>query len=589
MTDRQQGSAWERLQHIYQAAAAAHDGQRCLVAPSPQAREQIKEELAAARRSVGGQLALTLRSRRPQPPGFNDGLIYPGDMFPPGTPARQVRSAAADRAPLSGTLRVIVVLVEFEDQALTNKNKHFENLFFSTGVLSSGSVREYFLEATNGMVNIMGEVVGPYTLPRTIKEYANSASGTGRLQPNARTMARDAAIAADPQVDFNPYDNDGDGFVDAFVVVHAGPGAEATLDVDQIWSHKWVLPGGPYDADGTKIYAYLTVPEDARIGVCCHELGHLLFGFPDLYDVDDSSEGVGNWCLMGSGSWNGNGDTPAHPSAWCKANQGWVTVHNHAQNATVSIADVKTSHTVHRLWKNGASSTEYFLLENRQRTGYDRKLPGDGLLIWHIDESIETNSDETHPKVRLVQADNEEELEHGDNRGDGGDPYPGESNNTTFSIGSSPHSKAYNGADSGVSITNISPSGPVMTAQLAVVPKTPAQPKTTLKEMFDNSGKNILKEIFKEKEKEVAEGVNRGLPAPTLDSGVMPRMAQLEARMAALEARLNAIAPFIDAALRPDLTRGALDAEDDLAPLQKRTQSHAADAKRQFDTKLPDA
>ena len=139
-------------------------------------------------------------------------------------------------------------------------------------------------------------------------------------------MARDAALAADADVNFAPYDNDGNGYVDAFIVIHAGAGAEETGSSNDIWSHKWVLAGGEYVADTTKIFAYLTVPEDSRIGVCAHELGHLLFGFPDLYDTDYISEGIGNWCLMAGGSWNGGGDMPAHPSAWCKANQGWVSV-----------------------------------------------------------------------------------------------------------------------------------------------------------------------------------------------------------------------------------------------------------------------
>jgi len=68
---------------------------------------------------------------------------------------------------------------------------------------------------------------------------------------------------------------------------------------DDIWSHKWVLAGGARAVDHTKIFAYLTVPEDCKIGVCAHELGHLLFGFPDLYDTDSSSEGIGNWCPDG--------------------------------------------------------------------------------------------------------------------------------------------------------------------------------------------------------------------------------------------------------------------------------------------------
>ena len=141
-----------------------------------------------------------------------------------------------------------------------------------------------------------------------------------------------------------------------------------------------MLSGGEYVADTTKIYAYLTVPEDARIGVCAHELGHLLFGFPDLYDTDNTSEGIGNWCLMAGGSWNGGGDIPAHASAWCKAQQGWVTVQNVTTNGLLTIADVKDSHTVYRLWKDGAAGQEYFLVENRQKSGYDAHLPGDGLL-----------------------------------------------------------------------------------------------------------------------------------------------------------------------------------------------------------------
>lgn len=631
------------MQKVRRHAQESEDHQRCMVAPSPELRERIIEALAQQTESAAESVLVNrLRSIQRNRIGMNDGLIYPGSMFPVGTPVQQVRSAAANRAPLSGVVRVIVVLVEFSDQAMGETQAHFEELFFSQGVLANGSVREYFADVTNNIIDIQGQVVGPYELPRTLAEYAHGASGTGAALPNARTMARDAATAANPDVNFGPYDNDGDGFVDAFIVVHAGSGAEQTGSSGDIWSHKWVLSGGAFNADTTKIFAYLTVPEDSRIGVCCHELGHLLFGFPDLYDTDDSSEGIGNWCLMAGGSWNGGGDIPAHPSAWCKVNQGWANVNAPTTNVIgANIEDVKTSRTVYRLWQDGASGSEYFLVENRQRNGYDAGLPGEGLLIWHIDESIDTNEDETHYKVALEQADGKRDLENGSDRGDNGDSYPGSTNNSTFDNGSTPNSRSYAGVDTCVAVRNIGPPGAAMRADLIVQcgKSLIKDLKDSRKEKFekDKSEKEIRKdklekdikekdkfekdvkekEIVKEKfekdksEKEIFEGkqpvtegkqIEKGQDKLTdkapegkltegsrfAPGGFAPPQPDLAARVAELEARLAAIEPFISAGLRPDLSRGALASEEDLQLIQQKMQESAGQAKRQFDTKPRD-
>jgi immune inhibitor A len=399
----------------------------------------------------GRRLALQPQNR----PGFNDGLIIPGTALPLGTSLRAARGTAAMRAPLRNQIRVIVVLVDFVDAPLSHSADHFRDLFFSVGKVPTGSVREYYTEVSNGLITITGDVAGPYRLPRTVAAYAGGGSGIDNPEPNARTMARDAAQLANPDVDFGPYDNDGNGFVDAFIVIHAGPGAEETGNASHIWSHKWVFDGGTFNADSTQIFGYLKVPEDCRIGVCAHELGHLLFGWPDLYDTDESSEGLGNWCLMAGGSWNGSGDVPAHPSAWCKAGQGWVTVENRTTSGALTVKDVKADKKVYRFWKGGTASDEYFLAEHRRRTGYDSKLPGEGLLVYHVDDSIEENSDENHPKVRLMEADNQNHLHDGANRGDDGDPYPGRSANHSFDKASSPSSRAYSRANTCVSLTGI--------------------------------------------------------------------------------------------------------------------------------------
>jgi immune inhibitor A len=602
----------DSVSSIYDQARASIDGQRCMVAPSPELRDRIRQELAQLRNRATPPVSNLLRAQSATPPGFNDGLIYPGDFFPIGTPVHAVRSAAANRAPLRGTLRVVVVLAQFSDHAMTQSRQHFENLFFSTGALPNGSVKEYYREVTNGLINIAGEVVGPFTLPQTLAAYAHGASGTGNALPNARTMALDAAQAANPTVNFAPYDNDGDGFVDAFIVVHAGPGAEVTGSQNDIWSHKWVLPNGAYNADGSKIYGYLTVPEDSKIGVCCHELGHLLFGFPDLYDTDYSSEGIGNWCLMAGGSWNGGGDIPAHPSAWCKVNQGWVSINTPTSNGAVNIADVKTGRTVYRLWKDGGSGSEYFLVENRQRTLYDRALPGDGLLIWHVDEAISSNTNENHPKVALMQADGNRDLERGNNRGDAGDPFPGSANRTAFSSASTPSSKSYAGVNTCVALTNIGPSGPTMSTNLSVrcVVKLKEQSKDFLKDRIkdikDKDIKDRVKDIkdkerkefkeFKEKDKDFEKpGEGGGFGGGGFGSGgaggqiqLRGGPADLESRVAALEQHVASGEPFIDASLRPDLRQGALSQEDDLSQIQAQMQAGAADAKRAYDTKSRD-
>ncbi|MEV7568403.1 M6 family metalloprotease domain-containing protein [Streptomyces tanashiensis] len=541
----------------------------CAVAPSPELRRRMLDELAQLRDGPGELTNLLGFTSTPTPLGFDDGTIFPPEAFPPGTPRATISAAAADRAPLRGTVRVVVVLVDFADAPMTKSTADLDTLFFSLGAMPHGSVREYYREVTNGLVDLVGEVHGPFRMPETMDFYAAGNFGIARPSGPFRSpeMARSAVEAVDPNVNFAPFDNDGNGFVDAFIVVHAGPAADRTGLPSHIWSHKSTLPA-VHQSDGVNVFGYLTISEEARIGVCAHELGHLLFGFPDLYDTDDSSEGVGKWCLMGSGSWGGDGDIPTHPSAWCKVNQGWATTKIVTTSGTESFPDVKTSQTVHRLWKDGAGGSEYFLLENRQRTGYDVSLPGDGLLIWHIDESQPNNRDENHYKVGLVQADNRRNLELNQNRGDDGDPYPGSSGNTSFTASSSPDSTSFAGAGSCVSVTRISPSAATMTASLGVScgkdpvkeTKETKETKEPFKEGKDRKdlrdGKPPQKEIkddFDHPPSVTSRSVG-GQPDPTVAA-----ILDLQTRLAALERGMGGAdptEPFIGSELRPDLEGG---------------------------------
>ena len=192
-------------------------------------------------------------------------------------------------------------------------------------------------------------------MSRTKVEHANNEVGLGVAPAlNLQTLAADAYTAVEPFLeDASQYDSDSNGYIDAFMVVH---GAEVTHDPMDLWSAKWVMPEAIGNGK-SKVYAFLTLPEDAKLSMVCHEIGHLVFGWADLHvpivdsgpAIGKQNPGLGGWCLMASGAWIGSGDTPSHPSAWCKKQQGWVEVVNETSDRTVAITDVKVDGKVHRL------------------------------------------------------------------------------------------------------------------------------------------------------------------------------------------------------------------------------------------------
>lgn len=422
---------------------------------------------------------LRLGEFEPRGLGFSDGVVYPPDEALDR--ALRVGPAPAGAplgpGPVRGVVSILIVLVQFPDALFSTPRAHFESFAFSSDTHPTGSLRDYFQQASYGKVLISGDVVGPYTLPEPYTFYAGEKSGLGEYPHNAQRMAEDTLALADPDVDFSLYDPNGDGYVDALIIVHAGPGAESiptSNRIHHIWSHKWVM-SGRQTRDAINLYAYLTVPEDGRLGVWAHELGHLLFQWPDLYDTDYSSSGLGGWCLMAGGSWNDGGNTPALPCAWCRMVQGWTDTAVITDRKKVWIPRSADYQRIYKLWTDGLPQTEYFLVENRGHHGFDAHVPGQGLLVYHIDETRLSNANEPHYKVALMQADGLNDLEHSADLGDAGDPFPGTSANRAFDDSSRPSSRSYSGVPTYVAIHEISDPGIIMTAVIDVR-GTPAGP-----------------------------------------------------------------------------------------------------------------
>jgi immune inhibitor A len=431
----------------------------CLVPPSPELERKI---IATERRFRAGESLPSAPTEELL--DFRTFTLI--KSRPPKTRAHTLISTNKDFAPVTGTRRAIVLLVDFPDNPATQSLDHFRDMLFSLGTYPTGSMRDFYKEASYGKLDVTGEVHGWFRAPQPKTFYTNGDNGFGTYPQNAQRLVEDVLALADPSVGFAPFDNDGDGVIEACVIIAAGSGAEETGNPDDIWSHKWSI--SPRIVDSKRVTDYFMAPEDGRVGVMAHELGHLLLGQPDLYDTDYSSRGTGRWDLMAGGSWNNGGDTPAHPTAYVKSKVGWLnvtTVFNASQNIT--LEPYVTSDKVVKLPIGSMSSNEYFLLSNRQRSGFDAHLPGDGCIIEHIDENQSNNTDEDHYLVDIEQCDGRADLNKNANSGDSTDPFPTAAQNK-FTASTTPNSKSYSGSDSQIEVTEIQRAGANITAKVSV-------------------------------------------------------------------------------------------------------------------------
>lgn len=388
--------------------------------------------------------------------------------------------------PVIGKKNALVLLTEFLDKKSSTKPEFFEDLLFSRG--SNRSMRDYYLEASWNQLDINGDVNDEWFISANKRsEYVDKVPISGHY-PKAQKLVEETIIRAknSGNFDFKPYSKDGN--IEILIVVYAGEGMDTKLDINYIRAHQDDLKVPIEVQEGIWAKRYCIIPELPfleRLGVLCHEVGHIL-GLPDLYK-EDYSPVVGSWCLMGMGHYINSGRTPSHPSAWCKVHLGWTEpkiVDHEPQNHDISaVIDDKKS--IYRINIEGSSDREYFLLENRQQKGFDKNLPGNGLLIWHVNENAcfqrLPNNNPKHFFLTLEQSDGKQDL-HSDRTelfkgkgeipkdvaGDLGDPFPGITVNRTFDDLSAPNSQSYNGYKSYIKVSSISDSKDLMSAEIGI-------------------------------------------------------------------------------------------------------------------------
>jgi M6 family metalloprotease-like protein len=316
---------------------------------------------------------------------------WPERALPPGA------QLAAENIGLyphpQGTVYGLTLLIDFSDTAPDFSKAEIDawlNQKGYTGGGLNGSVRDYFFDQSNGQVDFQNEIFGFYRAkqPKSHYESGNGYSGSDELFGEIMEYF-------DPLVDFSKYDNDKDGRTDAISIVYAG---EAETWGQGLWPH---ASGSNQKRDGVTVARYMMTNLGDELGLYTfsHEVGHMLFGWPDLY-------GFGNYCIMGNSSSMKN---PVGINDFYRADQGWIPLVDVTRDTNAQLT-AKVNGAGYR-YTNPQDSKESFFWSNVQSSGRFSTIQGDGLILLHFDMGIGRNDPPNPLSLAVVQADGKKDLD----------------------------------------------------------------------------------------------------------------------------------------------------------------------------------
>jgi len=391
--------------------------------------------------------------------------------------------------PVTGSPDVAIILVQFKDTrfALSNPRQYFTDFatkkgfsdsgvsgtsFSSSEYKATGSALDYFTAASNGQFTPNFHVLGPVTLSNNMSYYGGNDVWGEDIRP--QEMVKEAAQLLDPTTDFSIFDTDGDGFIDNLYVIYAGLGEANGGSEDTIWPHSYTLYTNASSAvkvDGKILASYACSAEifdmygssfvADGIGTFCHEFSHVM-GLPDLYqtEYDQSTEHLtpSDYSIMDYGSYNNNSRTPPTYSIYERNAMGWadIEVLEEGVGKLAELEHMLTSNKGYAI--RTADTNEFFLLENRQLSGWDAYIPNHGMLIWHIDYDDNTWNNNAPNNLKKQCVDIVEAGGSADNSSASTMrqyPFPGTKNVTSFTSSTTPALKSWAGKSIDVPLTNI--------------------------------------------------------------------------------------------------------------------------------------
>lgn len=325
---------------------------------------------------------------------------------------RRVAEASKTAVPLNIAPKGLIILVNFSDVKFqkTNTLEAMKLMFNGDNYTyggATGSARQYFHDQSYGQYNPEFDVVGPVDLSKNQAYYGQNDPTYGSDMRPAEMIIEACQLAnQNMNVDFTQYDNNNDGVIDFVYVVYAGRGEADGGGANTIWPHtSQISYYGTYKMDGKKLDTYACSNELTQgafgyvrdgIGPFCHEFSHVL-GLPDFYNTNgnDNTKLTGDWDIMCSGSYNNSSRTPAGYSAYERFFVGWqkpVLLNSGASIQMEALSEGGQSYIItetgeSNLIGNDPDPNSFYIIENRQKTGWDKYVPGHGMLIYKVQYS----------------------------------------------------------------------------------------------------------------------------------------------------------------------------------------------------------
>ena len=379
------------------------------------------------------------------------------------------------QVPVTGSPRIPILLVQYTDKPMANPL----DAFVAQYTEGDSSVYQYFVDQSWGQYEPQFDVYGIYSLPATRATYGAHGYRSGREVNDIGVgqMVCDAITQAGSDIDWSVYDNDGDGEVDVCIVVYAGVGEAQGYVDDSVWPCQWNLSSASYydDGDGPQmrngkrinrfaVFNELHGRDDDGsqldgIGTFCHEFSHCL-GLPDFYETTYKYGyyGMGNWSLMCGGCYNNDSYTPCGYTAYERAFMGWMQLTEAVADTHYRLADIALPNAQAVKITNDANANEYYILENRQRTGWNAYMVSEGLMVTHVTYNAyawqhNTVNNTSMQRMTIIAADGEPS-----DSTEVGDLYPWQGNDCLTDT-STPPAAVNTGGLMGKPITHIKPDG----------------------------------------------------------------------------------------------------------------------------------